>query len=647
MPDRCPLDLSKVILVVLFLAVHISAYASGKDSILLVIDTTSSEKIRLQAKVDFAGILVDESLYDSTSVLLHQVIEEAESKALIVIAAEAYELLGYTHDVSGNLKKSIAAYEEAIKRFKDVGDKIAVARCTHYQGVSSYFQGDYEKALAFYLKSIELSEGLDRKSGMANTLNNIGVIYRITNKNREAAKFYHQGLELNKELGNREGVAQQHNNLGVAYTYLYNLDSALLYLDSAMLYYQMTQDTYDIAFTYNSYGDAYYEAGKDLDNARVNLLNANELFKVSSSQFSLAKNYLFLGKVELEDGHPERSLSYVEQGLQVLEGTDREDIRLDLKYAAYQAHEQLDQPSQALMYLKDYLALYKKLRAEEKLEYIEEMQTKYDTEQKEKRIEIQNLELGQQQRDKRALRIIMALLLAGLLSSAIFIRSNLSKNKALSAQKKIIESSLRDKDMLLKEIHHRVKNNLQIISSILTLQGRYSDDPLVESAIKKGKDRVKSMALIHQNLYQKNNFAGVNIKEYFEKLFKNLFDSYNIQGDRIKLQLDLEEINLDVDTVVPIGLIVNELVSNSLKYAFPEDRAGLITVNLREENGRLILRVTDDGIGMQDVASSQVKSGFGLELVEAFKVKLGAELLIRTEQGTEITMSIEKYRKVA
>jgi len=618
--------------------------ANQKDSLLLVIDTSSTKPIRLLAELDLASYYIEESEHDTALVIIQSVLKS--SNEFSKIKADAYNLLAYNYDVEGNLKLCIDYYETARLIYEELGDKEKVAACMHSKGTAAYFQGDYESAMSYYLQTLSYTEGLDLLQQRANTMNNLGVIYRISNKNRQALGIYNEVLNINREMEDPAGIARQHNNIGVAYTYLFKLDSALLYLDSAMMRYQITQDTFDLAFTFTSIGDAYYEAGKDLDNARINLLKANELLQISSNQFTLAKNYLFLGEVELQDKNPQSAVVYLEKGLKILEGTDREDIRLDLLETLQQAYAELGMIQKAYEYLLEHKSLNKDLYAKDKLQSLEEMQTKYDTEKKEKLIEIQNLQLDQQKKDKQNLRIILSLLIAGLISSTFFIWFTVRSKNLISKQNLIIEKSLSEKELLLKEIHHRVKNNLQVISSILTLQGRYSNDPMIESAIKKGKDRVRTMALIHENLYKKDNLAGVNMNEYLSKLFKSLFNSYNVSGDQIQLELDIQDIHLDVDTVVPIGLAVNELITNALKYAFPDNRKGLIKISLLEDKKELVLTVKDNGIGIKETQNFDNSTGFGFELINAFKAKLDAELKVISDYGTSIKMIIKNYQLV-
>ncbi len=207
-------------------------------------------------------------------------------------------------------------------------------------------------------------------------------------------------------------------------------------------------------------------------------------------------------------------------------------------------------------------------------------------------------------------------------------------------QKDIISKALLDKDLLIKEIHHRVKNNLQLVSSLLTLQSRDIDDEKARSAIQDGKSRVRSMALIHQDLYMNEALKEINVKTYLEKLTTDLFLTYKMDQDKIKLELDIEEIDLDVDTIVPLGLIMNELITNSLKYAFDEVQMGVLTVVFKEQKDKLVLTIQDNGKGYDIDEVSQ--EGFGTTMVQALSRQLNAKVDIESSDGTLTTIILPK-----
>jgi two-component sensor histidine kinase len=152
------------------------------------------------------------------------------------------------------------------------------------------------------------------------------------------------------------------------------------------------------------------------------------------------------------------------------------------------------------------------------------------------------------------------------------------------------------------------------------------------------------MALIHQNLYNEGNIKGIQMQDYIQNLAQNLFDSYNIQKDKIKLTTDIEKLNLDVDTVIPIGLIVNELVSNSLKYAFTGKQLGEVCVELKKMNNELVLKVHDNGNGFAEGWNNNTKHSFGYKLIRAFAQKLKAKLEVYNNNGACFVMRITKFR---
>jgi len=217
-------------------------------------------------------------------------------------------------------------------------------------------------------------------------------------------------------------------------------------------------------------------------------------------------------------------------------------------------------------------------------------------------------------------------------------RSNESLQAEMKERKKaeeITRASLHEKEVLLKEIHHRVKNNLQIISSLLNLQSGTSHDN--SSAFKESQSRIKSMALIHEKLYQSESLSHIDFSGYVASLTNYLSRSY-ILSQNVTIEMDIQGISLDVDRAIPCGLIINELVTNSLKYAFKDGKAGEIQINMVMDGGKYVLIVSDDGVGLPQGLDFRNSPSLGLQLVNTLVEQLEGTIELEKAAGTTFTI---------
>ncbi len=215
-------------------------------------------------------------------------------------------------------------------------------------------------------------------------------------------------------------------------------------------------------------------------------------------------------------------------------------------------------------------------------------------------------------------------------------------------EKKIVqqrmELSLKEKEILLREVHHRVKNNMQVISSILNLQSSYVSDEYALTLLKESQNRIKTMAYIHESLYQNKSFSSVNFSQYVHTLLNNIVQSYSYSNDKIRLNLNMDEVTLSLDSSIPAGLIINELVTNAIKHAFPGDRQGMITFNLRCEDKLVFLELKDDGVGFAPGVDFRNSHSLGLQLVNTLIEQIDADLKFNSgpEAGTEVVVSFKQ-----
>jgi PAS domain S-box-containing protein len=232
----------------------------------------------------------------------------------------------------------------------------------------------------------------------------------------------------------------------------------------------------------------------------------------------------------------------------------------------------------------------------------------------------------------------------------VAVQQDITEHKKAEAK---IKASLAEKEVLLKEIHHRVKNNLGIVSSLLQMQCRRTEDPQATAILRDSQNRIASIALVHEKLYRSEDLANIDFAQYIPDLTTHLFDSYNVSSGSVQLNIQVDDVSLDIETAIPCGLIINELVSNALKYAFPDNRQGEIQLRLYQEcefsldkqhQDTLILIIRDNGIGLPtDFNSNQTKT-LGITLVYGLVKQLRGSIEIKSQQGTEFKITFTKSK---
>lgn len=208
-----------------------------------------------------------------------------------------------------------------------------------------------------------------------------------------------------------------------------------------------------------------------------------------------------------------------------------------------------------------------------------------------------------------------------------------------------LEDALREKTVLLNEVHHRVKNNLKVITSLLNLQADHGADPVSRAILTESCGRVKAMALTHQLLYERKDFSRIDLGDYLRRLVQSIHVSYYATGGRITLQLAVpdEGVHLELERAIPCGLLVNELVTNSFKHGFPGERRGEIAIKLTaDQDGQICFSVSDNGVGLPPETELAQHSSLGLQLVPLFVEQLHGSLMIERDSGTRFSVAFPK-----
>jgi len=554
-------------------------------------------------------------------------------------------LLGTIERAQGNHRNALehfTTYQEQVYALRDTSRLASV----HYQlGIIHEALGNLDDAIEHQYLSIGYYESQGNIAHTNDGLNNLGSIYRKMKLYEKSEELFLRSLKVNQDFESVVGQATNHVNLGNLYGEQGEDARAIEHFEQAIYFDSLDNYDYGLAYDYENIGNLFFRQERYQESLREHQ-KALKIRRGQPGKQELATSYQKLGEVMTALGYPDRSLLYCDSALDFARQSETLEVIRDIARTKATAYGELGTFRQAYKQEQLYADLQDSILNREITNSINELNTRYETERKEKEIALLNADrLLAETKLSAARKLLVGSLIAALVfSGLLFVVLRLwSKTKN---QNVLIQRSLNEKDILLREIHHRVKNNLQFISSLLGLQTEHVNDAVALGALQEGQDRVQSMALIHQNLYQDDNLTGVHVKDYFVKLIRSLFDSYNIRKDQIDLDLEIEDLNLDVDTVVPIGLVVNELVSNCLKYAFTGREKGLIKVALKKDGAGLRLIVSDNGRGISDEEKKMLGSSFGHRLIRVFQEQLDADLKIDGSIGTVVSLYIRKFELV-
>ncbi len=355
--------------------------------------------------------------------------------------------------------------------------------------------------------------------------------------------------------------------------------------------------------------------------------------------FSACESYYVIGNTYLVEADYTRALAAFDSMKIFVDQLAMPMLSYNYHDAVFRAQRAAGRAALALPHADTLLALRDSILNLEKQSLAQELNVRYQTAEKEKTLAEQALLLDRARNRQRLLTLGLIGASAILLLTILALQAKRRYSRNLEEKNRIIDEALTEKDTLLREIHHRVKNNLQMISALLYLHGKSAEDASAQAALMESQNRVQSMAMIHQDLYMGKNLLGVSVPSYLDKLLDHLINAYNIDRNRITIHKDIRIENLDVDTVIPLALIINELLSNALKHAFAGPAAGEIGIHLYQRAGELILEVRDSGKGLPPGFDPTSTSNFGFKLVRILAERLGAELSVRSEQGTLICLT--------
>ena len=576
-----------------------------------------------------------------------------------VNAMNTYYNLGYFYNILEDYNSAIEAFNNAIELAKELDSKKRLADAYNNLGLVYYYIGHYEKAITNHIKSLKIKEDLGNPAGYAHV--NLALDYLGQGNFEKALEHNFKALKAVEELEADPVKALALKNIGDIYSDINQTDSARVYYDSAYQIYRRLNDKVSISRyfmvlgvlhqkkqEYNESLARYQQALDTLPKGSNNKLMFAINNNLANLYISLADSSSMNKKQLLAEG-----IVYAGQMEKIAESLGTIAHKVKAYNTLYQLYIKTGNKTEALNYADKYIQSKDSLVSEQKQKIISDALTKYETEKKELELKLTSSRLIQSNTIRENQKIVIYLLVGGFIIISIlvfvillFYRKTKKSNQELQDKNETISKQKEEKELLLREIHHRVKNNLQIISGMLDLQTLSTDSPISVAALKDAQNRLQSIAMIHEILHQNEDNKEVVFKELVDKLAGHISASLKFDKE-IDIRIDIPgDYKFNIETALPLGLIITELLTNSFKYAFEKQDTAKINIRLKKENGHLLLVVSDNGKGIPSDIDFIKSKSLGLRLINALSKQLSGVMQLKPENGTKFTLAFEPKRTV-
>lgn len=549
-----------------------------------------------------------------------------------------------------SLEKTKTLYKEILPNVLKQDNRKLEAKIYSFLGIIEDLNGNSAKAIEWLFKAVKIQEEYQFLQDLSFSYNNLGIAYFYQFSHDQALSYYQKSLSIDKALNDEKGVAGTLINIGVIYTYMDSLDKSKEFYLEALEIYQSENDSLGIESVYNNLAKIS-SSNKNYNEAINYYNNALKYAKGSKNQEALFTTYYSLATTYFALENIDSALFYAEYATnRALENNLRERLQWGYELLS-EIFETKDNFKEAFTFLKLYTHLKDTLVNESKNAKIAEMQALYESEKKDKQI----AEIALEKEQEAILRIskekernfFLALALSTVIILIFLAYAYYTKQKTselLEQRNKAIQENLNQKETMIGEIHHRIKNNLQIISNIFDLQARSLKDKEALKAINDSRNKVNAMAIIHQKLYQQNDIYGIKIDDYIKNLSESIIETFNVNTNKIYLHYEIEPIYLHIDTSIPLGLIITEILTNSIKYAFSEYENGNIFIRLIKKLDYLELEIKDDGIGFEYNATKDNGNSFGIKMIKSLCRQLKADFEVIDNKGTIYLLKIKNFK---
>ncbi len=540
---------------------------------------------------------------------------------------------------------------DSTQKYTDLAIRFSVKANNPLLIAKSYLQrGNYlqdrtrfDEALKFYQKAVDIYEKENNKSGAGRTYTSMCRLYKRMSSAQNVRAFMQKALsysfkavEYLKAVNDNAGLMAAYNNQAITYRDLNELEKAhedyLIGLEIAKK--NNIENTYTGILNANL--GQYYMDKNQPDKAIFQLNKALVVHEKLNNQSAIEHAYRNLSYAFREKKEYQKAVELAQKSVDISKTLNDPHRAFNSYEALYLAQKDAGMFKEALASLEINKELEDSTVRAEKTKGVAEIETKYETEKKE--ILIQKLDEKNQLQKRQLIGFVVGLVMLLGLSVTLY-----NQNQTVKASRQQISEQSDQLKLMMKELHHRVKNNLAIVSSLLKIQSSKIEDEKAVKAVRQGQQRVEAMSLIHQRLYQTDKVTNINIKEYINDLAESLMSAYGYKSDEFDLKINIEKEQLDVDLAIPLGLIINELLTNSFKYAYENVERPLLKIDLKMDKG-LTLEVQDNGPGIDMERWQKAKDSFGKKLIAGLTKQIGGTFQLENQNGSYFKLQIPREK---
>lgn len=521
-------------------------------------------------------------------------------------------------------KEGLQKTEEARLLFESTGNQNGLIAAYDVLTTYSNLTAQYPAALQYAFQAIEIKEEMKDVSGLCESFVEVADIYWYYGRFDKGIEYGQKAVDIVVDKGPSKELASAYKILSELHLELPDYDKALDYIDRAITMNKLIGSTeMNLSSSINSRGNIYKYLER-YDEAVRDYTDVLRICEAADHKIGIRVAAANLGHVHLMKKEYEKAIPFKLRSVEIQQSTGQDQQLAENVMHLADAYAGVGDFSKAYTYRLWLDSIKSEEHAQALDKLTNELSVQYETEKKEEAIRNLNSQVYWQRISMGLGALVLAV---SLFAIWFFIRLN-----------RQLKTKNRENEVLLKEIHHRVKNNLQILSSLLSLQADHLVDRSAFNAISEGKNRVESMGLIHQHLYREADLSTVNMQEYISELCRYLESSFSVSDKDISIQEKIEYGEMDVDYAIPLGLIINELVTNAVKYAFPSQTHGELFIELKQMGQSLCLKVSDHGSGSTSANKSDISASFGSMMIETLSKKLRGDVSIHLDNGyaTEI-----------